>query len=320
MSNPQAPDYWTHGTRSGMVSIGPHSLFLSASGPPRISPSHPVVIIDTGLGSGSSEWVAAQRLMSHFARVYSYDRAGYGKSKTADSKIPLPASAWPPTAAQRCTELTTLLENAGIEPPWVLIGHSYGGTLVREFLLRHGKEKVKGLVILDSSITRTKLPQEWPTLLGDRTYFEVVGLEQNHCVTEEEWEQIKRDDTENGPTAAIEERFQEESTNTINERINGQQLLGNGRLSVIFANESIDFRKIYEWGVKMRNGTAATRNAMAKRLEDMAEVDEMGQRAHLSLSSASKFVRVVGNERTHNMQYSHPHVIVEEVKWILELS
>lgn len=89
-------------------------------------------------------------------------------------------------------------------------------------------------------------------------------------------------------------------------------------MSVIFANESVDFQKIYDWSVAQGNGTAAAREAMATRLEDMAEVEERGQRAHLSLSSASRFAYAVGDARTHNMSYSHPQLIVEEVKWILE--
>lgn len=63
-----------------------------------------------------------------------------------------------------------------MEPPWVLVGHSYGGTLVREFLLIHGKEKVKGMVLVDSACERTALPGDWATLLGDDSYWEVVGL------------------------------------------------------------------------------------------------------------------------------------------------
>jgi len=145
--------------RSGLnwVSIGSHSLLLRASAPPRDSPSQPAVIIEAGLGRFSSEWVAAQRLISQFARVYSYDRAGYANSK-AERPSPLPPSAQPLTATKRCEELTKLLQVAGVTPPWVLVGQSYGGVLVRESLSTHGKEKVVGMVIVDSAVERTKLP------------------------------------------------------------------------------------------------------------------------------------------------------------------
>jgi pimeloyl-ACP methyl ester carboxylesterase len=263
---------WPRGNHNDLVSIGPHSLFLRASGPARTSPSQPAVIIEAGLGGSSSEWVAAQRLISQFARVYSYDRAGYANS-IAPGLHPLPASAQPPTASKRIEDLTKLLESAGIVPPWVIVGHSYGGVLVREFLLRHGKEKVLGMVIVDSAFTRTKLPDDWFTLLGDSTYQEVVGLDKNHCLTDEEYAQLQKEETLNQPTVALEEAEMPESTNSVNEQISGK-LLGDGRLSVIFANESVDFRKVYEWGVKHGNGTEAAREALRKRLENMGEIDE----------------------------------------------
>jgi hypothetical protein len=135
VSNPSSS--WTSGSHSGLISIGPHSLFLSASGPLRSSPTQPAIIIETGLGSNSSRWVAVQRLVSQFARVYSYDRAGYGKSRAPDPSAPLPASAYPPTTKRRCQELTELLKEARVHPPWVLVGQSFGGVLIREFLLMH---------------------------------------------------------------------------------------------------------------------------------------------------------------------------------------
>jgi len=276
-----------------------------------------VIIIETGLGSCSSEWVAAQRLISQFARIYTYDRAGDGQSKAIKSDSLLPPSARPPTAAKRCAELTKLLEVTNTPPPWVIIGHSYGGVLVREFLVKHGKEKVKGMVILDSSVTRTKLPENWPTLLGDHTYFEVVGLEQNRCVTDEEWQQIKKDDTENQPAAAIEESYMEDSTRAVNQAVNGKQLLGAGPLSIIFANESVDFQKVYDYSVKNGTGTSSAREAMRKRLEDMEEIDETGQRAHLGLSSQRRFVYAEGIARTHNVHFVQPQLIVDEVRWVL---
>lgn len=56
-------------------------------------------------------------------------------------------------------------------------------------------------------------------------------------------------------------------------------------MSVIFANESVDLRNIYEWGIKRGNGTPEARDYLRRRLENMAELDEEGQRAHLSISS-----------------------------------
>jgi pimeloyl-ACP methyl ester carboxylesterase len=78
----------------------------------------------------------------------------------------LPASAQPLTAMKRCEELTKLLEVVGVTPPWVLVGQSYGGVLVREFLSMHGKEKVVGMVIVDSAVERAKLPGDLADVVG----------------------------------------------------------------------------------------------------------------------------------------------------------
>jgi len=304
---------WTVGTKSGLVSIGDYSLFLRASGPVRNSPSDPVVIIENGLGSSSSEWVAVQPLIAKFARVHTYDRAGYGQSR------PLHPSASPPTLAKRCSDLTKLLEAAGIDPPWVLVGHSYGGSLVRQFLYAHGKEKVKGMVIVDSAVDRIQLPESWPSLLGDAKYQDVAGLSQSRVLTDEQWEQVQLDDVANEPTADEELKVMKESMDSLNAEIGEKQLLGDGRLSIMFNNEAIDFRKIYEWGVEHGNGTEEAREELRKYLETMSEEDEKGQRAHLTLSSQGKFVYSEGIARTHNIQFVKPEAVAEQVRWVLGL-
>lgn len=222
------------------------------------------------------------------------------------------------TATKRCEDLTKLLEVAGVSPPWVLVGHSYGGVLVREFLAMHGSEKVAGLVIVDSAIVRTKLPDGWPTLLADVSYMDVVGLQKNRVLSDEEWADLKKDESSNELIVELEESCVKESTDKVNKKVAGKQLLRDGRLSVRFAIESIDFKKVYDWGVEHGNGTPEAREALRKRLEDMAQVDDERQRAHLSLSSQSRFIYAEEDARTHNVQLVHPQLIADEVRWVLE--
>jgi pimeloyl-ACP methyl ester carboxylesterase len=310
MATPPSP--WISGTHAGHVSIGDHRLYLSAAGPERRAVNaalQPAVIIEAGLGSGHSEWVAVQRLIAERARVYSYDRAGYGLSE----RSPLE-----PTAENRIRELSRLLETAGIDPPYVLVGHSYGGVLVREFLRVHGKDKVVGMVIVDSARTRTPIPEDAPSLIGESSYHSIVGLDDNYAVSPEEYDTIKRDEVNNSPTAEIENMLLSGSIDRVNTAMPvDYQALGNGRLSVIFANESTDFRKIYEFAVAHGYGTEDARRRLAECLEDMEQVDERGQRVHLSLSSRSRFVYAEGKARTHNLQYVAPELIAEEVFWVV---
>jgi pimeloyl-ACP methyl ester carboxylesterase len=215
--------------------------------------------------------------------------------------------------------LTKVLEVVGVEPPWVIVGHSYGGVLVREFLLMHGKEKVVGMVIVDSAVTRTKLPDSWPELLGEESYEDVVGLKKNRVLSDEEWAAVRADGEGSEEAVAEEEKEMSESTRPINERI-GQEgtVLGDGRLAVVFCDESVDFGTVYEHGIVNGNGSPEAREALRTRLEDMSEIDEKGQRAHLKMSSRSRFVKTEGSARTHNVHLVKPEIVAQEVKWVLE--
>ncbi|KAJ5584924.1 uncharacterized protein N7459_004724 [Penicillium hispanicum] len=305
---------WDHGTRSGLCSIGTHRLFLSAAGPSRqvINGSlQPAVIIEAGLGSGQREWVAVQRHIAQKARVYSYDRAGYGRSE--DSPRPL-------TAENRVQELSSLLEAAAVEPPYVLVGHSYGGVLVREFLRQHGKERVAGMVIVDSARAVPSFPTDWHTLMGDSRYHSIIGLDQNYCVSPEEYNDIMQDDIRNEPTTEVESGFVHSSTDSVNAALpEDSQPLADHRLSVIFANFAADFQKVYDFGVAHGYGTRDAQHRLGLCLRDLARVQEQGQRAHLHLSSQSRFVSPGGKARTHNLQYVAPEVIRDEVFWVLHL-
>lgn len=52
----------------------------------------------------------------------------------------------------------------------------------------HGKEKVVGMVIVDSLAMMKELPLGWMSLLGDSSYKKVIGLEEIHVLSDEEWE------------------------------------------------------------------------------------------------------------------------------------
>ena len=78
-------------------------------------------------------------------------------------------------------------------------------------------------------------------------------------------------------------------------------MLGDGRLSVIFGNKSVDFQKVYEGSVKRGGGTEEAREALRKRLEDMGEMVEKVQWEHVSLSNRSRFVYATGVANTHNV-------------------
>ena len=100
----------------------------------------PSVVLESGLGGMSCAWGWIQPETAKFSRVVSYDRAGLGWSG------PDPA---PKTATLAARRLRALLEKSGVRPPYVLVGHSMGGLLVRVFAALYPDE-VAGVVLLDA--------------------------------------------------------------------------------------------------------------------------------------------------------------------------
>jgi len=120
-----------------LVDVGGWSLHLNCSG--KVSAAQPTVILEAGTGDFSVEWSLVQPRVATFARVCSYDRAGDGWSELGPH---------PRTMHQVAYELHTLLGNAGERPPYVLVGHSYGGWLVRVYRSMYPAD-VAGLVLID---------------------------------------------------------------------------------------------------------------------------------------------------------------------------
>jgi len=108
----------------------------------------PAVILDSGLGIPAMGWDLVQPGVEKFTRVCSYDRAGYGWSE------PGPA---PRTSQQIAKELHLLLQNAGLQPPYILVGHSFGVFNMRVFNGLYADE-VAGMVLVDSSHEDQQVP------------------------------------------------------------------------------------------------------------------------------------------------------------------
>ncbi len=101
--------------------------------------SRPAVVLESGIVASSISWALVQPKIAEFTRVCSYDRAGLGWSA---------ACSTPRTVEQMVSELKTLLARAQIPSPYILIGHSFGGLLIRAYAHR-SPEEVAGLVFVD---------------------------------------------------------------------------------------------------------------------------------------------------------------------------
>ncbi|HEU5087057.1 MAG TPA: alpha/beta hydrolase [Roseiflexaceae bacterium] len=127
-----------------MVDVGGYRLHINCVGT-----GSPTVVIDAGWGDWSASWSSwVQPEAAKTTRVCTYDRAGMGWSEPG----PLPR-----TAKQFAKELHTLLQNAGIPGPYVLVGHSMGGLSVRMFAHEYATD-VAGVVLIESMNPRQAKP------------------------------------------------------------------------------------------------------------------------------------------------------------------
>ena len=119
-----------------LVDIGDRSLWLECAGE-----GAPTVILESGLGGDHRTWEQVQPQLADASRVCVYNRAGIDESDEAQGTR---------TAADAVDDLAALLEVAAIEPPYVLVGFSFGGAITQLFASTH-QDTVAGLVLVESS-------------------------------------------------------------------------------------------------------------------------------------------------------------------------
>jgi pimeloyl-ACP methyl ester carboxylesterase len=115
----------------------------------------------------SLDWSLVQKQMGQKTQVCAYDRAGMGWSDPGPQ---------PRTPSRIASDLHTLLANAGIPGPYVLVGHSVGGKNVRMFALQYPDE-VAGMVLVDSRSEVADSPIAPGALATSQSLPQVTGSE-----------------------------------------------------------------------------------------------------------------------------------------------
>ncbi|HUP20218.1 MAG TPA: alpha/beta fold hydrolase, partial [Gemmatimonadota bacterium] len=125
-ATPASAQLWASQTPlTSMVDVDGHRVRIRTAAPhPRRLPGQPLVVLEAGFGSTVNSWGPFIGQVAAVAPVLAYDRAGLGESEW-DGQTP--------TFDHITGRLRRLLAEVGAEPPFVLVGHSFGGGLVRFF-------------------------------------------------------------------------------------------------------------------------------------------------------------------------------------------
>ncbi|MCV2350954.1 alpha/beta fold hydrolase [Paucibacter sp. Y2R2-4] len=143
-----------------MVDIGGRKLHAI-----RMGQGAATVVFESGFSMDLSAWRRVAPQLAPRAKVLVYSRAGYGQSDASPAPVSLQQSG---------RDLSALLLAAQLPPPYVLVGHSYGAFLIRDFASRH-PEQIAGLVFVDPAHERydqVLKPLDAPRLAAEQAQLE----------------------------------------------------------------------------------------------------------------------------------------------------
>lgn len=110
----------------------------------------PSVLFLAGMGDSCETWDVVQNRIAQITSTFSYDRAGVGRSDAVSS---------PRTCHDLVQEVAKLLRHVSVEPPFIVVGHSFGGLVARLFASYY-PGLVAGLVLVDAAVEYKELAYE----------------------------------------------------------------------------------------------------------------------------------------------------------------
>ena len=101
----------------------------------------PVIIMEAGYGDYSKTWDHIAEKLTEFGTVLTYDRAGLGKSGNSSKRR---------ISSEMIKDLRSCLEKLQLKPPYIFVGHSFGGINARLFATFYSEDML-GIVLVDST-------------------------------------------------------------------------------------------------------------------------------------------------------------------------
>jgi len=121
------------------IQLDSSQIWVKTIGLEQRKAGQPVIVCESGHGTPLGNWERIEAGVSALAPMVMYDRPGVGKSEPDDR---------PGTLKGVSDRLVDMLQKLEVPPPYVLVGHSLGGVLVRGFAIYY-PEMLAGLVIID---------------------------------------------------------------------------------------------------------------------------------------------------------------------------
>jgi pimeloyl-ACP methyl ester carboxylesterase len=306
----------TKPNHSALVSLGTHSLWASIAGPIRL-PNAPLLVFFAGGGAPCALYIKLFQQLSQHVRVLFYDRGGHDQSTLPPPKDGEDNSIYAQDIAR---ELAQLLSITHLDPPYIPMGHSYGGIPARCFFSLDSSA-IAGMMLLDCA-TEMMLamhprvpPIELEVMAENVDWDGVTHFREESGMTEEEWkyaieasvrcvEGVKRQDTHTSATRLAHE-FQLD-----------KQVMGSKPLSVLRFHATHDSQAIYDAGVALGNGTDEQRASARAFIEKFGLYHDQMQRATCRLSRNTSFEYY--GECGHDLPMRRPAIIVDEVKKLIQ--
>jgi len=265
------------------VSVGDHDLNYKSLGK-----GEPLVVFESGLDEGGYlSWQKVQEEVSEFTSTLSYNRAGILFSERGNN---------PKTGEAIADELYLLLKKSNNNGPYILVGHSLAGYMLRSFIAKYPQE-VAGIVFVDVSHPdqSNRLPPPTisipPIWIGK--FISSIGAVRLFNIGEYTYPNTSKSDSINIVTNA----YRPESIPALLEEINNIELL---------AAEASEVNSFGDIPLIVITGTSPKRDAKFQ------ELWMQMQKELLELSSASK--HMLADKSEHYIQLEQPEIVVQAIK------
>lgn len=281
-------DARVHPAPGRLVDVGGFRLHINCVGV-----GSPTVVLDAGLGESSLDWHLVQPELGTTTRVCAYDRAGMGWSD------PSPRARTPDNIAQ---ELHTLLVNAGIAGPYVLVAHSLSGKSARLFALHHRAETA-GIVLVDA---RSEYVDALTTPAEHRAFIEAVETQGRQYALARQFgiARLFGADLSGSPSLPAETR-----------RL--MALMGTQKSAITATSGEAQERAASDQELRARPALGALPLIVLVSDQSIAMVPHWAdaQRRQTALSSEGRMIIASGS--SHFIQLDRPRLVIESVREVI---